>query len=75
MRAQELEKHNRYVMHEDGRTCTNKKLYVAVVNTYGKVGQELVDFSAVVDKAVAVRVAAEISRICCLCSESMQTLR
>ena len=29
--------------------CTNMKLYAAVVNTYGKVGKEFVDFCTVVD--------------------------
>ena len=48
-RAHEMEKHNRYVTHQDGRRCTNMKLYAAVVNTYGKVGQEFVDFCTVVD--------------------------
>ena len=32
-RAHEMEKHNRYVTHTDGRRCTNMKLYAAVVNT------------------------------------------
>ena len=48
-RAHEMEKHNRYVTHTDGRRCTNMKLYAAVVNTYGKVGQEFVDYCSVVD--------------------------
>ena len=48
-RANEIEKHARYVTHEDGRRCSNMKLYAAVVNTYGKVGQDFVDFSAVID--------------------------
>ena len=46
-----MEKHNRYVSHTDGRRCTNMKLYAAVVNTYGKVGQEFVDFCSVVDNS------------------------
>ena len=50
-RAHEMEKHNRYVTHRDGRRCTNMKLYAAVVNTYGKVGQEFVDFCSVVDNS------------------------
>ena len=48
-RANEIEKHARYVTHEDGRRCSNMKLYGAVVNVYGKVGQEFVDFCAVID--------------------------
>ena len=44
-----MEKHNRYVTHTDGRRCTNMKLYAAVVNTSGKVGQEFVDICTVVD--------------------------
>ena len=48
-RAHEAEKHNRYVTHQDGRRCTNMKLYAAVVNTYGKVGKEFEDFASVVD--------------------------
>ena len=31
-RANEIEKHARYVTHEDGRRCSNMKLYAAVVN-------------------------------------------
>ena len=31
--------------------CTNMKLYAAVVNTYGKVGQEFVDFCTVADNS------------------------
>ena len=38
-RANEIEKHSRYVTHDDGRRCSNMKLYAAVVNVYGKVGQ------------------------------------
>ena len=48
-RAHEVEKHNRYVTHQDGRRCTNMKLYAAVVNTYSKVGKEFMDFASVVD--------------------------
>ena len=44
-----MEKHNGDVTHTDGRRCTNMKLYAAVVNTYGEVGQEFVDFCTVVD--------------------------
>ena len=33
-RAHEMEKHNPYVTHRDGRRCTNMKLYAAVVNTW-----------------------------------------
>ena len=44
-----MEEHNRYVTHKDGRRCTNMKLYAAVVNTSGKVGQEFVDICTVVD--------------------------
>ena len=36
-RANETEKHARYVTHADGRRCPSMKLYAAVVNTYGKV--------------------------------------
>ena len=61
-RAHEMEKHNRYVTHTDGRRCTNMKLYAAVVNTYGKVGQEFVDFCSVVDTTTAERDAAQILR-------------
>ena len=50
-RANETEKHDRYVTHADGRRCSNMKLYAAVVNTYGKVGQEFVDFCAVIDNS------------------------
>ena len=38
-RAYEMEKHNRYTIHADGRRCTTMKLFASVVNTYGKVGQ------------------------------------
>ena len=48
-RAHEIEKHNRYVTHQDARRCTNMQLFAAVVNTYGKVGTELVDFCYIVD--------------------------
>ena len=48
-RAHELEKHRRYVTHQDGRRCTNMQLYAAVVNTLGCVGQEFHDFCAAVD--------------------------
>ena len=48
-RANEIEKHSRYVTHDDGRRCSNMKLYAAVVNVYGKVGQEFIDFCAVID--------------------------
>ena len=48
-RAHEMEKHNRYVTHTDGRRYTNIKRYAAVVNTYGKVGQEFVDLCTAVD--------------------------
>ena len=44
-----MEKHNRCVTHTDGGRCNNMKLYAAVVNTYGKVGQEFVDYCSVVD--------------------------
>ena len=50
-RANEIEKHERYVTHADGRRCSNMKLYAAVVNTYGKVGQEFVEFCAVIDNS------------------------
>ena len=50
-RANEMEKHERYVTHADGRRCSNMKLYAAVVNTYGKVGQEFVEFCAVIDNS------------------------
>ena len=43
------------------------KLYAAVVNTYGKVGQEFVDFCSVVDTTTAERDAVEILRYYCLC--------
>ena len=43
-RAHEIEKHNRYVTRQDGRRCTNKKLYAALVNTYGKIGKFFEDF-------------------------------
>ena len=43
-RAHDIEKHKRYVTHQDGRRCTNMKLYAAVVNTYGKVSKEFKDF-------------------------------
>ena len=33
-RAHEMEKHNRYVTHTDGRRCTNMRLYAAVMNTW-----------------------------------------
>ena len=45
----ELQKHARYVTHADGRRCSNLKFFAAVVNTYGKVGQEFEDFASVVD--------------------------
>ena len=48
-RAHELEKHRRYVTHQDGRRCTNMQLYAAVVNTLGCVGQEFHDFCAAID--------------------------
>ena len=48
-RANESEKHSRYVKDVDGRRCSNMRLYAAVVNTYGKVGQEFVDFCSVID--------------------------
>ena len=48
-RAHEIEKHQRYVTHSDGRRCTNLTLYPAVVNTYGYVGQEFRDFCATID--------------------------
>jgi hypothetical protein len=35
-RAHEMEKHNRYVTHTDGRRCTNMKLYVAVRSASGR---------------------------------------
>ena len=50
-RAHEIEKHNRYVTHQDGRRCTNMKFYVAVVNTYGKVGKEFEEFCYIVDSS------------------------
>ena len=50
-RANEMEKHERYVTHADGRRCSNMKFYAAVVNTYGKVGQEFVEFCAVIDNS------------------------
>ena len=50
-RANEMEKHERYVTHVDGRRCSSMKLYAAVVNTYGKVGQEFVEFCAVIDNS------------------------
>ena len=50
-RAHEIEKHNRYVTHQDGRRCTNMQLFAAVVNTYGKVGKEFVDFCYIVDSS------------------------
>ena len=49
-RAHEIEKHQRYVTHTDGRRCTNLTLYAAVVNTYGYVGQEFRDFCASIDR-------------------------
>ena len=33
--------------YADSRRCTDMKFYAAVVNTYGKVGQEFEDFAAV----------------------------
>ena len=50
-RAYDIEKHNRYVAHQDGRRCTNMKFYVAVVNTYGKVGKEFEEFCYIVDSS------------------------
>ena len=44
-RWNEMQKHMRYVAHVDGRGCANVKFYAAVVNTYGKVGQEFEDFA------------------------------
>ena len=49
--ASTIEKHNRYVTHQDGRRCTNMQLFAAVVNTYGKVGKEFVDFCYIVDSS------------------------
>ena len=49
-RAHEVEKHQRYVTHSNGRRCTNMVLYAAVVNTYGYVGKEFEKFCAVIDE-------------------------
>ena len=43
-RAHEMEKHQRYVTHCNGRRCSNMVLFAAVVNTYGYVGKEFQDF-------------------------------
>ena len=48
-RAHEIEKHQRYVTHSNGRRCTNMTFYAAVVNTYGYVRQEFGDFCATID--------------------------
>ena len=48
-RAHEIEKHQRYVTHSDGRRCTNLTLSEAAVNTYGYVRQEFRDFCATID--------------------------
>ena len=47
--AHEIEKHQRYVTHSNGRRCKNMTLYAAAVNTYGYVGQEFRDFCATID--------------------------
>ena len=43
-RAHEIEKHNRYVTHQDGRRCTNVKLYAAVVKHIWKSRQVFCGF-------------------------------
>ena len=49
-RAHEMEKHQRYVTHCNGRRCSNMVLFAAVVNTYGYVGKEFQEFCAVIDE-------------------------
>ena len=48
-RFHEIEKHTRYGTHEDGRRFCNMELFVAVVNTYGCIGNEFNDICATTD--------------------------
>ena len=48
-RSHEIEKHTRYVTRKDGRRVCNMKLFAAVVNTYGCIGNEFKEFCAAID--------------------------
>ena len=73
-RTHEIEKHQRYVTHSNGRRCRNLTLYAAVVNTYGYVGHEFRDFCASIDSKGRGRRLVTLFSLCGVYANAEQVL-